>query len=209
MSVRPLDLPMLTDDELVAIATRLPTAWRTPLPTVDLADHDAAMAALLRGARSLYVRGLLDVDTDTLEPTLAAHLTDLGSRPLAVGVFAADVDGEPLRGRPVQYFFAHPAETHWMCDSVSAGGVHTFSVDDATNVHQDALRAVRAVTAAGVQDGTPGTTRLAVVSQHGDQVRVLHVTQGTLTAALIRADGDTATTPAPATPEEALAWLWS
>ena len=66
--------PMLTDDEVVALSVRAQAPWRTPLPTVDLADQDRVLASLMRGSRSLYVRGLLDADSDELDDELAEQI---------------------------------------------------------------------------------------------------------------------------------------
>ena len=207
MAMQPLTVPMMTDDEVVAVSVRLEAPWRTILPTVALEPSERALVAVMRGSRSLYVRDLLDADSDELDPVLLAHFKALGERPVRIAVYAADRDGEALDGAVAQYFFARPGDGHWMCDAISAGGVHTWGSDSADSVQSDALRAITDVLGDGVR-GYPDTDPvLMVVSQATDEVRQLEVSAGSLRASVVREGVVAEHQLEGATPQAALHWL--
>lgn len=185
MAVRECGVPMLTDDEIVAASARLESTWRTPLPTVNLDAPDGALAAFVRGSRALYVRGLLDMDSNTLDGALLDHLTVLCSKPIRLAAFVADPVGEPLAGAPLQYFFSEPGDDLWMCDAVSAGGVHTFGTDSGQDVRTDAHRAIENVLQNGVRGLDPSRAVLTLISEgRAGEVRQVNVAEGAMRASI-------------------------
>ena len=207
MAMKPLTVPMVTDDEVVAISVRLEAPWRTILPTVTLEPAERALVAMMRGSRSLYVRGLLDAESDELDPGLLAHFQALGERPVRIAVYAADTEGEALDGSAAQYFFAHPGDEHWLCDAISAGGVHTWGSDSADSVESDALRAITDVFGDGVQGYPDADPVLMVVSQATDEVRHLEVSAGSLRATVVQEGVVAEHQLESVSPEAALNWL--
>lgn len=68
---------LLTDDELVTLIVLADSRLDRPLQTVHTDDAADVRRAVVRGARSLVLRGLMDeeaVDTETLYPALVALL---------------------------------------------------------------------------------------------------------------------------------------
>lgn len=214
MALTQLDMPMLTDDEIVAVSARLDAPWRTLLPTVGLDHPEAVTAAILRGSRSLYVRGLLDAETDELDPNLLGLMQKVGAKPVRLAAYASQENGDAVIGVPAQYFFAEQGDIIWLVDSISGGGVHTFGTDTASDVAAELRTAIRHVLSVGVQlpPGGPGaegrTVTMTMISQHPDEVRQLVVgAQDSITANLIR-DGKTTNSPRPPlTADDAVAWL--
>lgn len=207
MALQLVTVPMLTDDEVVAISVRLDAPWRTILPTVALEPSERALVAVMRGSRSLYVRGLLDAESDDLDPGLVAHFQALGERPVRIAVYAADREGEALDGAAAQYFFAHPGDEQWMCDAISAGGVHTWGSDSAESVQSDAFRAITDVLGDGVQGYSETDPVLMVVSQATDEVRQLEVSAGSLRASVVQEGVVAEHKLERTTPQAALNWL--
>lgn len=199
------EIPMLTDDELVAVSVRLAAPWRTVLPTVDLTSEERVLAAIMTGSRSLYVRGLLDPDSDVLDDALLTHLRGIGERRVVLAAYAAGPDGGPLDGAASQYFFGCVGDDQWQCDAVSAGGVHTFGADMPTAVEADAVRAVRDVLAGGVQ-GYDVPASLMLISEGEHALRQLEVGRDTLVARTLVA-GEATPQDVSAVPELAVAWL--
>lgn len=205
MPVTTCEIPMLTDEEVVAVGVRLAAPWRTVLPTVDLASEERVLAAIMRGSRSLYVRGLLDPDSDALDDALLTHLRGIGCSPVVLAAYAAGPDGEPLDGAASQYFFGRVGDELWQCDAVSAGGVHTFGADSPTAVEADAVRAVRDVLADGVR-GYDVPASLVLISEGEHALRQLEVSRDALVGRTLVA-GEPTPQDVSAGPEQAVAWL--
>lgn len=205
MPVTTSEIPMLTDDEVVALSVRLAAPWRTVLPTVDLTSEERVLASIMRGSRSLYVRGLLDPETDELDERLLTHLRAIGERRVVLAAYAAGSDGEPLDGAASQYFFGRTGDAQWQCDAVSAGGVHTFGADAPRAVEADAVRAVHDVLAEGVR-GYEVPASLMLISEGEQALRQLEIGRDTLVARTLVA-GEPTVQDVSGTPEQAVAWL--
>jgi hypothetical protein len=131
----------------------------------------------------------------------------LGERPVRIAVYAADTEGEALDGSAAQYFFAHPGDEHWLCDAISAGGVHTWGSDSSDSVEADALRAIADVFGEGVQGYAASDPVLMVVSQATDEVRQLEVSAGSLRASAVREGVVAEHQLESVSPGDALNWL--
>jgi hypothetical protein len=202
-------LPLLTDDEIVALAARFEEPWRTVLPTVELEAPAAVVAAAARGARSLYVRGLLDLDTDTFDAELCEGLAQLVDKPVRAAVYVMDEAGSVVPGTAAQYYFAAPGDERWGWDGIAAGGVHTFGAAAAVDAHAALLQAITDV----FDDGVGGTGNgqpltLALVGQSATGVRQLRVARGSIVAVQHREDGAAVQVHlAGQVPSVALGWL--
>jgi hypothetical protein len=119
----------LTDDELVALALIRNTAWLAPLPTVDVGDADALLAAAPRGIRSLVTRGLMSAGRG-LDPTpsvdLIATLEPAFAGRLVLSTFVAQRDLAFVPEGATSAIYARDDETA-LVEAISAGGVHYFS----------------------------------------------------------------------------------
>lgn len=115
-----LDAPLLlTDDEVVALATSAGRPWPGGLPTVAI-DEGSLVAAGFRGNRSLFVRGL--IDDEGIPPKAATVLAGEGH----IHVYLADDEFAVASwGLSTSH---HPAGDggRWIFESVSAVGVHTL-----------------------------------------------------------------------------------
>jgi hypothetical protein len=115
---------VLTDDEVVAIATDRGTFWPGALPTVDAHSVECLAAASFRGHRSLLVRSLLD---ETGRPS--HRLQEMA------GVLAGrcDVLVAYLGDDNLQRSGWGPASTHraeggrWLQESISPVGAHVLA----------------------------------------------------------------------------------
>lgn len=114
---------VLTDDELVAIAADAGSFWPGPLPTVDIEDVEALIAAALRGQRSLFVRSRV-TEEGVLDAALAGVVAPLAGRMDSYSVYLADA-----RYQRANWGFAtthYATSTGWVIEEVSAVGVHRF-----------------------------------------------------------------------------------
>lgn len=199
---------LLTDDEVLAVSARLDAPWRTWIPTVEVGIEQAVLAAVARGSRSLYVRGLLDADSDLVSHSVVGLLQAIGDRPVALAALACDEAGDVIEGTPSQYFFGSAGDPTWVCDSISAGGVHTIDWSSSADAIADAAAAVDAVHRNGTGvEGAP-EARFVMFAQHEREVRRLAVSQGAL--ALARVSGDDVAAVGPeraASSADALRWV--
>lgn len=114
----------LTDDEVVALAQRWETVWHAPLPTVDTGDTDKIAQAVIRGWRSLLVRGLL-------EPVANSQLTDLRpvftNRPSLAACYVND-QLLVLWDKPALVMHGPYGDSPAVVsETVTPGGVHRFT----------------------------------------------------------------------------------
>lgn len=118
---------LLTDDEAVAVAAQLSNEFPAWLPTVARSPGEA-MAAVLRGTRSLTVRGLawetdgaMTVDSRVMD--LLRPFTEPGWTYRCLAYSAKPSFPVPVGG--VRVFATDQAGT-WRLDEISRFGVHTI-----------------------------------------------------------------------------------
>jgi hypothetical protein len=112
-----------TDDEVVALSAAKRSPWRGVLPTIDMDSSDGVAAALLRGVRSLALRGVLPSGQGTEEGvvSLEALVGLIGARPVA-RVMAVNAELEVPRGAAIVEVFSVNGTTSLV--TTSALGVH-------------------------------------------------------------------------------------
>lgn len=114
--------PVLTDDEIVALVIDADLTWSGLLPTVNTIEHAELADALVRGQRSLFVRGL--------DPSEAGDSVRACARGTVVlAAYHQDVSGSLLAGSAAVYFFR--AEQALLLDVVTPLGVHYIEQSDA------------------------------------------------------------------------------
>jgi hypothetical protein len=204
---------VLTDDEVLALATRAGVGWPSASPTVDVADSGALSAAVQRGVRSLIVRELLGVGGED-------HLADpvdrvvgplLGGTPI-LGIYPAT---DQLRyvsvGVATAYYQGD--EAIWVSELITGAGVHYLKLKDPSDCRQ----AGRQLLQQAVETGWPGNpealgsvpTILCGVGQPTEtSVRVVAARRGELSAYQSSSTGS----PVPVarvmgSPEEAIEYL--
>jgi hypothetical protein len=122
---------LLSDDEVVALAARAGSRWATPLPTVVISDDGDLGAALVRGARSLRIRGLVRGGAGEAEPVeeLGDALRGFASAPeVVVRTARAQVAVDPVGGLALA---TRLGDGQVLVDLVTAAGVHDLNVVDA------------------------------------------------------------------------------
>ncbi len=197
---------LLTDDEIVAVAARLDAPWRTVIPTIVVEDAASVAAAVVRGSRSLFVRGLLDADSDLLHADLLELLQAVGDRRVVLAAYACSPDGELVPGTPSQYFFGGAQDSEWICDSISGGGVHTLSFVVSDDVVRDAGTAFAVVHERGTGVPDRPDAVFTMVSQRDSEVRQAAASKGEIALALL-VDGTDPQPAGTASPDQALRWL--
>jgi hypothetical protein len=116
----------LTDDEAAAMALATDGAWRTPLPTVDVASEADLAAAILRGKRSLVVRDLARPD-GTATGDAAEVLARLGTGPRAA-LTLVDRGGRWIPEGLTMYLYGPAPDQAEMSQVIAAAGVHYFRI---------------------------------------------------------------------------------
>ena len=122
----------LTDDEVLALASRADLGWPSVTPTVDTTDRGLVEAAVRRGARSLIVRNLLGIGgEDQLDPRVALLADPVLRGERLFGTYPASGD---LTYLPIGVSTAcYRADDMWVGEIVTAVGVHYLSqTDDST-----------------------------------------------------------------------------
>jgi hypothetical protein len=145
-------LPLLTDDEVIALAVAREMVWPGGTPTVDTESRAQLIGAAFRGDRSLLARGLL-------------HGDDGGSPAESIGDWVNDAPGrivvyigdDRLARSSWGIASAHyPSAEGWLLETVSAVGLHRFSVEALSDhrTYLDALlKGAEQAGPEGVDDG--------------------------------------------------------
>lgn len=165
-------MPVLTDDEAVALAVQRGAAWPSPLPTLT-EDSSSLLSAALRGRRSLLVRDLVTVNSeDVAVPSEALRLCGDGvlNRALCLGIY---VGRDDLSARPVAaswfWYGSHDCDD-WMTESTSVDGVHAFVIMTRAQVSQTAAALISAAHESGVpSEGDQSIENQLVVLYSGTQ----------------------------------------
>lgn len=129
------DIVPLTDDEVVAIAVELGAPWGGPLPTVDIGDADALQSALVRGRRSLMVRGLTaDAgDGPAVDAGLLSDLATGTAENILLSTFVATRDLTYVSEGTAAVVYADAAghqggDAAVLVEAVSGSGIHYFAI---------------------------------------------------------------------------------
>lgn len=115
---------VFTDDEIAAIAIDRDTYWPADLPTVDTDDPADLLAAMIRGQRSLLVRGLIDAE-GTSDPSVQLLGDQLAGATQSITVYIGGPD--LLRVSPVLASVHYPMPGDWVAETITPGGVHAFT----------------------------------------------------------------------------------
>ena len=204
--------PALTDDELVALALIQRTAWLAPLPTVDVGDADALLAAAPRGYRSLVTRGLMTAGRG-VQPSPAADLIAsiepaLAGR-LVLSTFIARRDLAFVPEGATSTIYSRDGESV-LVEAVSAGGVHYFSdlaLGDAINaVAEFMVGVIELGVSVQFDEGEPLADQLVMCVAAAPAVPALMAVVGKGTLGLIEVDldGNVSAVDTPATVGEVI-----
>ena len=207
---------LLTDDEVVFLASATNSGWPLPLLTIRLDVQEAVTAAAFRGYRSLLVRGLAgrENDENTISKELAEAIEEIGRSTRMTMAHVSDLDSIGLEGSATVLF---ECGTRLLLDSITVTGVHALGDSGLAEAKQSMLSFARSryeLKASAEQlrtcvllssTGTdtcvrvmPGTIEIGRVEQHNQQnVFVAHegqaqdfaVVEHYLDAVLSSADG--------------------
>ncbi len=171
----------LTDDEAVTVALLADGTWRPPLPTVDDGSDAELTAALIRGRRSLVVRGLADPD-GAMSGAAAEVLKRFGTGPRAAFLLV-DAAGNWVPGGITIYLYGTTVEDVEMSHIIDAAGVHYFRVMPPPRQWHALTELAEAVFADGLtvaETGPqPAAALLLVVDPAGAGVKSIRVAKGT------------------------------
>jgi hypothetical protein len=180
----------LTDDEVLALASRGGGRWPTVLPTIDLTDEAATQAAANRGARSLVARELMEPEGNGVlqKPLDLLVAPVLGGKP-TFGTYVADGD---YRYAPTQASTACYDSGGGACVSelVSGAGIHYLS----TSTTETCLGIVRQLTSSVFESGLPeaaggSDVAYAIVGPVANgSMRMAAVGRGSIRALRLRVD---------------------
>jgi hypothetical protein len=175
---------MLTDDEAAAIALVVGGAWSALLPTVDEDDENSVVPAIMRGRRSMVIRGLASED-GLLVGDAAQVVGRLGDGPRAM-FLVVDAAGSWVTAGPTIYLYGPATENIEMSHLVSPAGVHAFRIDPPARQWWALTQLAEAVfndgfTAAGAEERQPAAARLGVTREDG--TRAIQVAKGSVSVA--------------------------
>lgn len=156
------DLPLLTDDEVVALAVDREMLWPAGTPTVDPESREQVAGAAFRGDRSLLARALLRSGNSSSPAELIGdHVRD------APGSIVAYIgDGRFAR---VSWGIAsahYPVPSGWLLETVSAAGLHRFSVEPLPD-HCRYLEALLSGARDSGPDGGDGDEQVCILALGG------------------------------------------
>ena len=157
ISADPHGALVLTDDELAAIAFNADLAWSRPLLTIDTASESAVADAIVRGFRTLALRGFIEEDRPT--GLLLQSVATLADRqPLVV---IATVDETLHLSGEVERIELFAVGNEGVTCVSAPSGVHVFSTSDLT----DAMAAIGEafVETSPESSGTTGGGRIALL----------------------------------------------
>lgn len=174
-------IPLLTDDEIVALAIEADGPWPVPLITVAL-DREALTSARLRGIRSLTVRGLI-ADAGPLPDfdRIIKAATSAKLWRMAIGV---NESGSPLVGTSTYAFETTDSST--VVDIVTSDGTHRLSSSDIGDANDLFLALAKNVFDYGFAGDGSGV-RLLV--GRNDSTSWVGVSRGKLALAQVSSDG--------------------
>lgn len=189
---------LLTDDEVASLAVARQTAWPSSLPTVP-DDERALLDAVVRGRRSLLVRGLLTL-TEGSGPEVDRQVCEwvdaVLSHPLQLSMYIGLDNLSPADpGFALYAYAATESDRAWLTSTVSSDGVHAF----AWQTREEVLEAAQALltdAAAGLpgDDGIAlGQDRRFIVLRPGDSPQAVIAGFDGLRAAVIGVDEDALT----------------
>jgi hypothetical protein len=178
------DTLTLTDDEAVTIALLADGNWRPPLATIDDGSDAELTSALLRGRRSLLVRGLAS-DDGTMTGVAAEVMKRFGSGPRAAFLLV-DAAGNWVPAGVTIYLYGASVQDVEMNHIISAAGVHKFRVSPPPQQWHALTELAEAVFADGLMDVSgaglpPAAAMLLVVAADG--VRSIRVAKASASAA--------------------------
>lgn len=189
----------LTDDEIVAVCGLLDLRWPFPLPTVDALDGEALADATRRGVRSLTVRALLGVDSESGSPGLNADVAEavmgvVGGSPLLVSGLI-DEQGSLRASGSSAYVVSHDDDKA-ILGTTTATGIHVLSTSAVDEARDAFLSLVENALVAGIAGSE--ANRL-VVLKSGEGERALAVSKGQVAVGAVGADAVFVASTAPAT----------
>lgn len=180
---------LLTDDEAVALASRGPHPWTGGIPTVE-GTVEALEAAVFRGNRSLYVRGLLN-EQGTPSSEINAVVGPLLAAPGRVIVYLGDANCR--RDSWGMASAIHVVGDQWVFETVSPVGVHQLHFLE----QQDHLEYLRAVLKAAVDAGpdhgsdrTQSSMFLCALAERGETALLACAKKGEVRIGAVRPGGE-------------------
>ena len=179
----------LTDDEVAAACGLLGLAWPYPLPTVE-AGEDELAAASRRGVRSLTVRALIGVDTESGSPGLDAEIvsavtTVVNGEPVLVsGLIGAE---GALRSSGSAAYVVQSEDGTALFTTVTATGIHVLAPSSLEDAREAFISLVDNAQSAGV-GGSDGSRLLVIQAGRGE--RSLAVGQGEVTRGEVSEQGE-------------------
>lgn len=112
----------LTDDEVIALGSRVGIPWPSPVPTVDVTNSNEVRRSATRGARSLLVRGLLDRE-DSLSGDLQGILSPVLRGTVSVGAYMVDSSFAYASDWTALAGYSGGSDA-WTAEMISPGGIH-------------------------------------------------------------------------------------
>lgn len=180
---------MLTDDELAAIAIDRDTYWPADLPTVDTDDPADLLSAMIRGRRSLLVRGLID-DEGTADGSVEMLGDHLAGATHTITVYLGGPD--LLRVSPVLASVHYPMAGYWVAETITPGGVHAFT-NNPRDIHIAYLQRImqEAVSTGLPPEGVTGDEPwfVCVAVSDGQQTTIHAARKGEYQTAATASDG--------------------
>lgn len=150
-------MTLFSDDEVVAVAAGVPTEFPLWLPTV-AREPGETMGAVLRGARSLFLRGLaesgegrFDVSPTAAEPLAPFLAAGAGPRCFSLSTFRM----LPVASGGARVFVDAGADA-WRLDEVSSFGVHAIRASSADEFSTHAAAFLDHADPLYPADGGPG-----------------------------------------------------
>ena len=173
----------LTDEEVLALASRSGTPWPTALPTIDLTDAAETQASANRGVRSLLVRDLLQANPEGLPlEGLQTLVNPIVRGKALMGTYVATKDYQYL---PLHAATVRDDVGNGTCVSevTSGAGIH-YIRSSTTDFWMDAtLKMLSAVFRSGVpeepsEDGVRDLVLAAVGPTSNETLRMAAVVEG-------------------------------
>jgi hypothetical protein len=164
---------LLTDDEIVALATKSDRPWQFPLLTVRTDVPAAVAAAALRGLRSLIVRGLAAVDSEgiAVDASLVNDYKLVASAPRILLAHASPADSVAASGSAVIVFYG---DAGVYADTMTVVGIHALR----QVTHEEALSAIKSFAMTAFEGSTPRVGDTTVIIGGAGLDTVLRVRRG-------------------------------
>lgn len=171
---------MITDDEVVGAAATLGVSWPLGLTTVDLRDRREVERAILRGYRSMLVRGLASVHDGvvTLDPEFERVFRAVAEATNSVQVLIGRLSEPLLSAAPFVSFHESGTNDPVLAASSPSGLVDLTTVDG-TTARRTVSRVCEQAVAAGVGTSSEASElALFRVSFGPDRNEAVEVTRG-------------------------------